>query len=207
MTKLLIGTGNTGKLREIKMILGDVPYEIVSLADFKDLETPDESGETYNANAMLKAASYARQTGLLTLADDSGLEVEALNWGPGIMSARYAGDDASDADRRLLLLSEFSKTGSEIRTARFVCFVAIAYPRQRERPYIMSVTEGVCTGKIIDVARGDGGFGYDPLFVADGYDLTFAELPDAVKNRISHRGRALAEVREFLLRYKADLSA
>ena len=202
MTKLLIGTGNTGKLREIKMILGDMPYEIVSLADFKDLETPEENSDTYNTNAMLKAASYGRQTGLLTLADDSGLEVEALNWGPGVMSARYAGDDASDADRRSLLLSEFSKTGSAIRTARFVCCVAIAY----RGPRILSSTEGVCTGRIIDAARGSGGFGYDPLFVPDGYDQTFAELPDTVKNRISHRGRALAKARKFLLKYERDLS-
>ncbi|HSE33245.1 MAG TPA: RdgB/HAM1 family non-canonical purine NTP pyrophosphatase [Pyrinomonadaceae bacterium] len=198
MTKLLIGTGNTGKLREIKMVLGDVPYEIVSLADFDDLETPDENRETYSANAMLKAGSYAKQTGLLALADDSGLEVEALNWGPGVMSARYAGDDASDADRRSLLLSELSKTGSQIRTARFVCAVAIAYPTE----HVISLAEGVCEGRINDVARGVGGFGYDPLFVPDGYDLTFAELPDAVKNRISHRGRALAKAREFLLGYR-----
>lgn len=204
MTKLLLGTGNVGKLREIKSILGDVPYEIVSLADFKNLETPKENGLTYNANATLKAGSYAKQTGLLTLADDSGLEVEALNWEPGVISARYAGDNASDADRRSLLLSQFSKTGSENRTARFVCLVAIAYPAQRERPYIMSLTEGVCTGKIIDVARGDGGFGYDPLFVPDGYDLTFAELPDNVKNKISHRGRALHKARQFLLKYKSE---
>jgi XTP/dITP diphosphohydrolase len=202
MTKLLIGTGNIGKLREIKTILGDLPYEIVSLADFNDLETPEETGATYNTNAMLKADSYARQTGLLTLADDSGLEVEALNWGPGVLSARYAGDDASDADRRSLLLSEFAKTGSQNRTARFVCFVAIAFP---DRPSIISLTEGVCTGRVIDVARGAGGFGYDPLFVPDGYDLTFAELPDNVKNRISHRGRALAEAREFLIEYKQKL--
>jgi non-canonical purine NTP pyrophosphatase (RdgB/HAM1 family) len=196
MTKLLIGTGNIGKLREIKTILADVPYEIVSLADFNDLETPEENGDTYNANAMLKAGSYARQTGLLTLADDSGLEVEALNWGPGVISARYAGEDASDADRRARLLSELSKTGSEIRTARFVCAVAIAYPGPNK---IINLAEGVCTGRIIEVERGAGGFGYDPLFVPDGYDLTFAELPDAVKNRISHRGRALAKAREFLL--------
>lgn len=196
MTKLLIGTGNIGKLREIKTILADVPYEIVSLADFNDLETPEENGDTYNANAMLKAGSYASQTGLLTLADDSGLEVEALNWGPGVMSARYAGDDASDADRRSLLLSELAKTRSQNRTARFICAVAIAY----SGPYkIVFATESVCTGRIIDVARGAGGFGYDPLFVPDGYDLTFAELPDAVKNRISHRGLALAGAREFLL--------
>ena len=196
MTKLLIGTGNIGKLREIKTILTNVPYEIVSLADFGNIETPEENGETYNANAMLKATSYARQTGLLTLADDSGLEVGALNWGPGVMSARYAGDDASDADRRSLLLSELSKTGSQMRTARFVCAVAIAYSGPHK---IIFAWEGICTGRIIDVERGAGGFGYDPLFVPDGYDQTFAELPDAVKNRISHRGRALAQAREFLL--------
>lgn len=206
MTKLLIGTGNDGKLREIKSILGNVPYDVVSLADFNNLETPEENGATYNANATLKAVSYAKQTGLLTLADDSGFEVEALNWEPGVISARYAGDNASDADRRSRLLSEFSKTGSENRTARFVCFVAIAYPAQLERPYIMSLTEGVCQGKIIDIARGAGGFGYDPLFVPDGYDLTFAELPEDVKNRISHRGRALGKAREFLLSYIDDQS-
>ena len=196
MTKLLIGTGNIGKLREIKTILADVPYEIVSLAEFNDLETAEENGDTYNANAMLKAGSYARQTGLLTLADDSGLEVEALNWGPGVMSARYAGDDASDVDRRALLLAQLSKTGSPVRKARFVCAVAIAYSGPHK---IIFAWEGICQGRIIDVERGAGGFGYDPLFVPDGHDLTFAELPDAVKNRISHRGRALAKAREFLL--------
>ncbi len=116
MTQLLIGTGNAGKLREIKTILGHVPYNLVSLADFKGTETPQENGATYTENAILKTQSYARQTGLLTLADDSGLEVEALNWAPGILSARYAGDDASDADRRSLLLSELTKPGRETRT-------------------------------------------------------------------------------------------
>ena len=195
MTKLLIGTGNVGKLREIKGILGDVPYELLSLADVSGVETPDESGSTYTENAILKAESYARQTGLLTLADDSGLEVEALNWAPGIMSARYAGDNASDSDRRSLLLSEVS--GTQIRTARFVCIVAIANPAD-----VINVAEGICCGEITDAPRGQGGFGYDPLFVPDGYDLTFAELPDSVKNEISHRGRALTKVREFLLKYK-----
>lgn len=196
MTKLLIGTGNVGKLREIKLILGDVSYELVSLADFADIETPDEHGATYAENAILKAKSYATQTGLLTLADDSGLEVEALNWLPGVLSARYAGDHASDADRRSLLLSELSKVGTQTRVARFVCVVAIANPAD-----VINVAEGVCPGEITDAARGLGGFGYDPLFVPDGYDLTFAELPDGLKNQISHRGRALSKAREFLLAY------
>jgi XTP/dITP diphosphohydrolase len=197
MTKLLIGTGNIGKLREIKTILGDVPYELISLADFRDTETPDENGATYRANAILKAQAYARQTGLLTLADDSGLEVEALNWAPGVLSARCAGDDASDADRRSLLLSELTKQASETRTARFVCVVAIAGPAAD----VMNVSEGTCEGEITDVERGLGGFGYDPLFVPNGYDLTFAEIPDEVKNKISHRGRALAKAREFLIEH------
>jgi len=198
MTKLLIATGNLGKLREIKTILGDMPYELISLADFRDTETPDENGATYRANAMLKAQSYARQTGLLTLADDSGLEVEALNWAPGVLSARYAGDDASDAARRSLLLSELTKQAYETRTARFVCVVAIA----DSAADVINVCEGICEGRLTDVERGLGGFGYDPLFVPNGYDLTFAELPDALKNKISHRGRALAKAREFLLRHK-----
>jgi XTP/dITP diphosphohydrolase len=196
MTKLLIGTGNIGKLREIKSILGDVPYELMSLADFADIETPDENGATYADNAILKAKSYASQTGLPTLADDSGLEVAALNRAPGVLSARYAGDNASDAGRRSLLLSELSKIGSQARTARFVCVVAIATPTQ-----LINVSEGVCDGEIIDAPRGSGGFGYDPLFVPDGHDLTFAELPDGLKNQISHRGRALTKAREFLLSY------
>ena len=200
MTKLLIGTGNVGKLREIKRILGEVPYELLSVADFTGVETPEESGSTYAENAILKANSYARQAGLLTLADDSGLEVEALNWAPGVLSARYAGDDASDADRRSLLLSEVSKTGTQNRIARFVCVVAIANPAG-----VINVAEGICLGEITDAPRGVGGFGYDPLFVPDGYTLTFAELPDSVKNQISHRGRALTKVREFLLKYKDNV--
>jgi len=200
MTKLLIGTGNVGKLREIKMILGDVPYELISLADLRDTETPEENGATYRANAILKAKSYARQTGLLTLADDSGLEVEALNWAPGVMSARYAGDDASDADRRSLLLSELITQACDTRTARFVCVVAIA----DSAADVINVCEGICEGRLTDVERGLGGFGYDPLFVPDGYDLTFSELPDAVKNEISHRGRALAKAREFLIGHKPE---
>ena len=198
MTKLLIGTGHVGKLGEIRTILGDVPYELMSLADFRDTETPEENGATYRANAILKAQSYARQTGLLTLADDSGLEVEALNWAPGVLSARYAGDDASDADRRSLLLSELMTQACKTRTARFVCVVAIA----DHAANVINVCEGICEGRLTEVERGLGGFGYDPLFVPNGYDLTFAELPDAMKNEISHRGRALAKARKFLIRHK-----
>src|SRR5262245_5342783 len=138
MRRLLSGTGNVGKLREIETILGDLPFDIVSLKDFDDVETPDENGATYIENAILKATSYAKQTGLLTLGDDSGLEVEALNWAPGVLSARYAGAHASDADRRTLLLSELAKSTAQTRAARFVCVVTIASPAAA----VLNVSEG-----------------------------------------------------------------
>src|SRR6185369_136525 len=125
---------------------------------------------------------------------DSGLEVEALDGAPGVFSARYAGADASDADRRTLLLSELDKTRDSDRRARFVAVVAIATSTGE----ILNLSEGICEGLITFAPRGTGGFGYDPLFVPDGYDQTFAELPDAIKNRISHRARALLGTREFL---------
>jgi XTP/dITP diphosphohydrolase len=201
MTKkptLVIGSNNAGKLHEIKSILGDVPYELRSLTDFKSIETPEESGATYGENAIIKARSYAQQAGYLTLADDSGLEVEALDGAPGVLSARYAGEGASDADRRALLLSEIRNTGAQNRAARFVCAVAIA----NARGDVIDVSEAVCDGRINDCARGSGGFGYDPLFIPDGYQQTFAELDEAVKNKISHRGKALLMSRKFLRKLK-----
>jgi XTP/dITP diphosphohydrolase len=197
MAKLLIGTKNPGKLSEIKTILGNIHHELESLAAFYKIETPAEEASSYAENAIIKAKSYAAQTGLLTLADDSGLEVKALNWAPGVLSARYAGDCASDEMRRDLLLAELTRIGSVDRSALFVCAVAIAHPNQT----IINVAEAVCQGRITEAARGSGGFGYDPLFIPDGFDLTFAELEESVKNRISHRGKALAQTREFLLRY------
>lgn len=195
MTKLLIGTQNPGKLAEIKTILHDIPFQLVSIREFQPLSTPTEDAHSYSGNAIIKAREYAGQTGILTLGDDSGLEVEALQWGPGVLSARYAGEDASDADRRALLLSNIEKTGFKTRKARFVCVVAIADPEGQ----VVSINEGVCIGQVSNEPRGQGGFGYDPLFVPDGYDLTFAELENSLKNEISHRGRALAKAREFLL--------
>ena len=134
-----------------------------------------------------KREFYAAATGMCALADDSGLEVEALGGAPGVFSARYAGENASDADRRELLLSELAKTDDKDRRARFVAVVAIASPDGT----VLNVSEGICEGTITFAPRGNGGFGYDPLFVPDGYDQTFAELPENVKNRISHRARAL----------------
>jgi len=197
---LLLGTRNPGKVREIVSILGDVPWQIRSLQEFEDIDTPAETGDTYADNAIIKARFYARATGICALADDSGLEVEALGGAPGVFSARYAGAGASDADRRTLLLSELAQVSAaqvlaEQRTARFVCAVAIALPDET----VLNLTEGTCSGKIIFEPRGEGGFGYDPLFVPDGFGKTFAELPDTIKNQLSHRARALLRTRAFLV--------
>jgi|SRR5437868_5029551 len=189
---LLLGTRNPGKVREITSILDGAGWPFCSLQESQ--ETAEENGESYAENAIAKARFYATATGLWTLADDSGLEVEALGGAPGVLSARYAGDGASDADRRELLLSELAKVGDTDRRARFVSVVAIADGDGR----VLNVSEGVCVGTITFAPRGEGGFGYDPLFVPDGYEQTFAELPEAVKNRISHRARALMGAREFL---------
>lgn len=191
---LLLGTRNAGKVREIESILGDVPWRIRSLQEFADIDVPAETGDTYADNAIIKARFYARATGVCALADDSGLEVEALGGAPGVYSARYAGAGASDADRRTLLLAELANAPAEQRKARFVCVVAIALPDGA----VLNTSEGTCHGKIIFEPRGNGGFGYDPLFVPDGFDQTFAELPDTIKNQLSHRARALLKTREFL---------
>jgi XTP/dITP diphosphohydrolase len=154
----------------------------------------EENGATYSENAIAKARFYAAETGLIALADDSGLEVAALAGAPGVYSARYAGENASDADRRQLLLSELSTISNGDRRARFVSVVAIAAPAGA----VLNVAEGICEGTITFAPRGEGGFGYDPLFIPDGYTQTFAELPEDLKNRISHRALALAQTKQFL---------
>lgn len=191
---LLLGTRNPGKIQEIKLILGGLPLELSSLNDFPDVPVAEENEDIYAGNAMAKAQFYARATGVMALADDSGLEVESLGGAPGIISARYAGANATDADRRNLLLSELSKTGTDNRRARFVCAIAVA----NVNGSILNVSEGICEGTISFTPRGTSGFGYDPLFIPDSYDQTFAELPDEVKNQISHRARALLKLRDIL---------
>jgi XTP/dITP diphosphohydrolase len=191
---LLLGTRNPGKIREIENILQNSGWSFRSLQEFKHVESADENGVTYADNAVAKARFYATATGLWALADDSGLEVEALAGAPGVFSARYAGENASDADRRNLLLSELEKVGDKARRARFVSAVAIA----SNDGVILNVSEGICEGTITSAPRGDGGFGYDPLFIPDGYDQTFAELAENVKNQISHRARALLKTKHFL---------
>ena len=198
---LLLGTRNAGKVREIETILAGIPWRMRSLLEFSNVAVAAETAPTYAENAVAKALFYARETRLCALADDSGLEVAALNGAPGVLSARYAGVGASDAERRALLLSDLARIPSENRTARFVCVVAIATPDGA----VMSTSEGVCEGTLIFEERGKNGFGYDPLFVPNGFEQTFAELSDSIKNRISHRARALLKTREFLTSDRALL--
>jgi len=191
---LLIATSNAGKLRELRSLLVDLPLELLSLSDFPNIESVEETGATFAENASLKAAGYARQARVLTLADDSGLVVDALQGRPGVRSARYIHPDASYSKRIASLLEEVAGVSELNRTAHFVCAMNVA----SDAGELVFATEKSCGGRIAAGPRGTGGFGYDPIFVPDGFDQTFAELSAEVKNRIGHRGLALAQVREFL---------
>ena len=198
MIRLLVATKNPGKLREYRALLADLPVTWTSLQEvgLADMVV-EETGATFEENARLKARAYAQVSGLLTLADDSGLEVEALGGAPGVESARYAGPGASDADRYHKLLAALGDTTA--RSARFRCVVAVATPAGA-----VHTADGVCEGHIGHAPRGDNGFGYDPVFVLAGRDLTMAELSPAEKNQISHRARALAAARPILARLVAE---
>ena len=193
MVKLLIATHNPGKVREYEELLAGLPLELTYPAqEGLDIEVA-ETGESFAENARLKAAAYARASGLLTLADDSGLEVDALGGEPGIRSARYAGKGASDEDRYRLLLEKLREVPWEERTARFRCVIAVATPEDQIR-----TAEGTCEGIIAFAPKGEHGFGYDPVFYFQEYGMTMAELPPETKNRISHRARAAQWAREIL---------
>ena len=201
--ELLIATGNAGKLREIRALLSDLPITLLDLTDFHAIEEVAETGSTFAENAALKALGYARQAGVLTLADDSGLEIDALGRAPGVRSARYLGEHASYADRMNSLLAAVNDVKDDARTARFVCALAIASANQE----MLYTTEATCEGSIADAPRGSGGFGYDPIFIPGGFTKTFGELPADIKNVLSHRGRALAEARKFLASLTATSAA
>lgn len=195
--KLLVASGNTGKVREYAELLNGLPYTIVGLRDLGlHTRTVDEPYDTFEDNALHKARSYAIASGMLTLADDSGLMVDALDGRPGVLTARYAGDGASDRDRYMKLLTELAGVPESGRGARFICVIALAQPSGSAEH-----VRGECDGRIA-IAPGEGvyGFGFDPVFIPDGYDVTFDQIPPEVKNRISHRGRAMQLIQPILER-------
>ncbi len=194
IVELVIATHNAGKVRELTQLLDGLQLHLRDLSEWPEILEVEETGNTFAANAVLKARGYAAQTGLWTLADDSGLEVAALNGAPGIFSARYVGTNASDGERIARLLDELEATGDSERRARFVCVVALAHPSTDQ----VNIFTGTCEGHIASAARGAGGFGYDPVFVPDGYARTFGELTVEIKQEISHRSRAIQQARDYL---------
>lgn len=186
MKKLLIGTKNKGKVEEIRALLASLEMDIVTLSDIHIDIPVEETGKTYAENAALKALAYARESGLTTLADDSGLEVDALDGAPGLYSSRYAPQpDATDADRRAYLLENLAGI-SRPWTARFRCVIALTTPGGDT-----TFAEGACPGEIIPEERGGHGFGYDPVFLIEALGKTMAELTMDEKNEFSHRARAV----------------
>ncbi len=193
MEKLLIGTRNQGKVMEFGQLFHSVPYELVSLDDEEITIDVEETGSTFEENAILKAKGYSRYSGLLTLADDSGLEVDALGGRPGVRSARYGGDGLSDKARIELLLSELLNVPWELRNARFCCVIALVSPSGYE-----TIAHGSLEGIIGTVPKGSNGFGYDPVFYLTGRSCTTAELSPCEKNKLSHRGQAANKVFSIL---------
>ncbi len=193
MPKLLLATSNPGKIREYRFLLDALGYQITTLAEEEIVKTVIESGSNYEQNARLKALAYAKLSQLTALADDSGLEVDALNGEPGIKSARFAGESASDVDKVNLLLARLKNTPWEKRTARFKCVIAIASSRGR-----VELCYGECHGMIALQAKGENGFGYDPVFLFPEIGKTMAELPFEIKNQVSHRAQASQKARPVL---------
>jgi XTP/dITP diphosphohydrolase len=203
---LLLATRNPHKTREFRELLGD-GFNVTDLSLFPEIALPEESGRTFNENATLKAiaasqdrpafARLRRGRQSLVVADDSGLEVDALDGAPGIYSARYAGKNASDGDNVEKLLNEL-RARNEKRSARFRCVIALAHEGK-----LMGAFEGVIEGEIVDPPRGANGFGYDPVFLPNGFEQTFAEMEPALKNTISHRAKAITALREALRKIKS----
>ncbi len=195
---LIIATKNPGKIDEIRQLLTGLPIEAGYLGDFADIEEVAETGSTFHENARLKASGYALQTGSYTLADDSGLEIEALGGAPGVLSARYGGENLGYPEKMGLVLSKLAESAHKEpneRQARFICVMAVASPEGE----ILHEAEGICSGKIAPGPRGTNGFGYDPIFIPEGFSGTFGELGDDIKQQISHRARAISEIMRFLL--------
>jgi len=193
LKKLVLATANQNKLLEIRELLQGLPVQVATIAEYPGLKMPEEDQPTFKGNAAKKAETVSNFTGEIALADDSGLEVEALGWRPGVYSARYAGEEGNYAANNHLLLQELKGVPPEKRGARFTCAIAICVPG--DQTYLV---EANCPGRITEALTGVGGFGYDPLFLFEPSGLTFAEMGAAEKNRVSHRGRALNLAREQL---------
>jgi XTP/dITP diphosphohydrolase len=201
--RLLLATANQGKLRELRAILDGVPVELVGLeAVGRDRPQVEETGETFLENARIKAHAYAAWSGLAAVADDSGLEVDALGGAPGVRSARYAGPGANDQANLDKLLRELAGVPPERRGARFRCAAALATPNGREWH-----AEAAWEGRIIEAPRGSNGFGYDPVFLPEGWDRTSAEVDAATKDAASHRGKAFRALRPAIEAWAADRMA
>ena len=186
MTRVVLATRNSHKVEELSAMLTGLPIELLSFVDFPGLPEVVEDGETLEANAIKKAEAVAAFTGLPSLADDTGLEVRALANAPGVHSARYAGEPSSGDANNEKLLAELGALKGEERAAAFRCVVALAVPGGETR-----TVEGATSGIILEGPIGDGGFGYDPLFLPDGYTRTYAEMAPSEKNAVSHRGKAI----------------
>ncbi|OOZ42303.1 non-canonical purine NTP pyrophosphatase, RdgB/HAM1 family [Solemya pervernicosa gill symbiont] len=187
MKKIVLASGNAGKVREFNQLLADIDLEVVPQSDFEVVEA-EETGLTFVENAILKARNAAQHTGLPALADDSGLEVDALHGAPGIYSARFAGVGASDEQNLQKLLTDLQDVPQNLRSARFQC--VIVYMRHAEDPTPI-ICQGTWNGRILNTSHGENGFGYDPVFYVPEQDCSSAELPAEIKNRLSHRGQAL----------------
>ncbi len=191
----MLATANRAKAREMAALLAGIPFRVVNLSDFPGVSLPPEGETSYVENALGKARAVASATGELALADDSGIEVDALGGGPGVLSARYGGPGLTDPERCEAMLREMAAVPREKRTARFRCLIAIVCPRRGRE----TTVEGVVEGVLLDAPRGTGGFGYDPLFFYPPLGRGFAELSAEEKNRVSHRAQACLRAREWLL--------
>ena len=198
MPKLLLATKNAAKAQEYLLLLRDLPFELTNLAGESIDTVVSETGDTLEQNATIKAVAYASMSNLPALADDSGLEVDALGGEPGVLSARYAGADASDEERIEWLLARLEGIPWEKRKARFRCVIAIAWPEGR-----VELCQGECQGMIALNPKGENGFGYDPIFYLPHLGKTMAELSIEEKNEVSHRGRAAKQVQQMLLKLQA----
>lgn len=193
MKKIVVATRNKGKIREIEAVLNGLPFQVLSLDEFPPVPDAVEDGATFEENAAIKALYYHKHTGYPCLADDSGLEVDALGGEPGVYSARYAGEECDDAANNAKVLEKLGDTPAEKRTGRFRCVLAFA-----DEGKTLLTAEGSCEGIILRGPKGDGGFGYDPLFYVPDLKTTLADIPMEEKNKISHRGKALRNLVEKL---------